>query len=467
MKQKISISLFSILFTLLAIEITIRFFVSNIRSPQEKHNIVQPNDLKHKTIRILAIGESTTDLYWAEDNEQAWTIKLEKQLNKKFKGKYNFRVYNEGVGGTRTALILHRIEHLLNTYRPDIVISMMGINDQYSKIRYNENWINKLKVLIMELKTIKFINRFFSFYKSYDFSKKDDHIIADNYFKEAILKHTKQRDEALKEIQVLIKRYPHLTYRFNFLIAESIILNKNFGSLNNRSNKEDEKIARDYYNKSYNQTKELLKEKINSNLLVNLIQVSVETNRNEECLYAFEKLVSQNYKISNFILSRITMCYESLREDPHRSISPRIVKIYSSINIQSNNKYTSYENTVHHYRELYHKLKKRNIKYIAMGYPLVDISVLKRIFSDNTGSKYLNTFTDAIYRPAANVKVSKEYQDIIFVSNKERFEKALIYNDKSLYFNDNFAKIFGHTTPKGDSLIVKELLQVLSPLFNK
>jgi len=75
---------------------------------------------KQECITILCIGESTTS--------GEWPPILQKILNKKAKYK-KFKVIDEGHAGRNSEYITSKIRQYLMKYNPNIVISMIGIND--------------------------------------------------------------------------------------------------------------------------------------------------------------------------------------------------------------------------------------------------------------------------------------------------------------------------------------------------
>ena len=83
--------------------------------------LTQSDQQKYK---ILALGESTT----AQLGGPAWPEYLEQLLNSKA-GYERFRVINAGVSGTNTRDVSKRIEAYKSAYHPNMVISMLGIND--------------------------------------------------------------------------------------------------------------------------------------------------------------------------------------------------------------------------------------------------------------------------------------------------------------------------------------------------
>jgi lysophospholipase L1-like esterase len=74
--------------------------------------------------RILCIGESTTAL----GGKDAYPAQLERVLNENA-GRPVVSVINRGVPATNTSAIVARLPALLDQYRPDAVVAMMGAND--------------------------------------------------------------------------------------------------------------------------------------------------------------------------------------------------------------------------------------------------------------------------------------------------------------------------------------------------
>lgn len=98
-------------------------------------------------IRILALGESTTDAMVAPDNK-SWTQYLEEKLNASSKMKVV--VINKGRAGSSTDFMLRDLPGNIEKYRPHLIITMMGLND-WMPIRFlgEESFISKLKTVRM------------------------------------------------------------------------------------------------------------------------------------------------------------------------------------------------------------------------------------------------------------------------------------------------------------------------------
>ena len=79
--------------------------------------------LKKGAYRIMCLGESTT--------RDQYPSFLEEVLNQRNIG-IRFSVIDKGVAGNNTSFILAQLESNLDTYKPDMVIAMMGVNDHGS-----------------------------------------------------------------------------------------------------------------------------------------------------------------------------------------------------------------------------------------------------------------------------------------------------------------------------------------------
>ena len=80
--------------------------------------------VQNGTTRILCLGESTTQI----GGENSYPRQLEGILNAR-QNKTKFSVINGGIPGGNTTAIVNHLTQSLQTYQPQIVILMMGIND--------------------------------------------------------------------------------------------------------------------------------------------------------------------------------------------------------------------------------------------------------------------------------------------------------------------------------------------------
>jgi len=121
--QKIVLVLFGLFLTIIILEIGLRIGGFAMLSLQEYKNL---QSIKQKgTCRIMCLGESTT--------QNQYPPYLEKILNQRNIG-IKFNVIDKGLVAIRTTAIVSQLEANLDNYQPDIIVTMMGCNDD--KIMY-------------------------------------------------------------------------------------------------------------------------------------------------------------------------------------------------------------------------------------------------------------------------------------------------------------------------------------------
>jgi Tfp pilus assembly protein PilF len=86
--------------------------------------------------RILCLGESTT----LGSVFDSYPLQLEKILNDHHTG-IKFSVINKGTTGINTSYILNQLQENLDKYHPNMVIAMMGINDE--RVKYYEDILDE------------------------------------------------------------------------------------------------------------------------------------------------------------------------------------------------------------------------------------------------------------------------------------------------------------------------------------
>lgn len=112
-------------------------------------------NIKAKTgsIRVLAIGESTTEM----GGVHSYPRLLEEELQR-FLPDYKISVINGGVGGTTTDLVSARIKDLLIKHQPEFVTLMLGVNDGPTTIIHKERLSSTLVLLLKSLKLYQIID---------------------------------------------------------------------------------------------------------------------------------------------------------------------------------------------------------------------------------------------------------------------------------------------------------------------
>jgi len=126
----------SISFTIMAAEAAFRVSGSIYQAYRIRNE--STGNLDKDTIRILCIGDSFTFGGGAEKG-YSYPEQLEKLLNS---GEINnkFTVFNAGVCGATSSLLLKGLERNLNRYRPDILILLSGCNENVDMYLQETNY---------------------------------------------------------------------------------------------------------------------------------------------------------------------------------------------------------------------------------------------------------------------------------------------------------------------------------------
>lgn len=144
LREKIFLVIFGVFIALAAVEVGLRLSGLIVLSLQEARNMSSAR--KIGTYRILCLGESTT--------QNEYPPFLEAILNQNSSG-IKFSVIDKGLTGANTTFILSQLEAYLDKYRPDLVITMMGINDQGQHLPYEKPASSKALLFARSVKSYK------------------------------------------------------------------------------------------------------------------------------------------------------------------------------------------------------------------------------------------------------------------------------------------------------------------------
>ncbi len=132
-RQKLSLILLGIFSTLVLLEIILRIggFLFTLHQDWGNRTALSQG---HDEFRILCIGESTTAL----GGEDSYPSQLENILNQSG-SKQKFKVINKGLVSKTSTDILAGLNTDLDRYKPDLVISLVGVNDPHNVELMTEN----------------------------------------------------------------------------------------------------------------------------------------------------------------------------------------------------------------------------------------------------------------------------------------------------------------------------------------
>ncbi|MCK5493746.1 MAG: hypothetical protein KAJ14_11610 [Candidatus Omnitrophica bacterium] len=147
-KQKIILVILGVFLSLVFLEGGLRAGGFVLSSFQERRNRISIE--KKSVYRIMCLGESTTAL----GDDDSYPSQLEKILNQR-KIRINFSVINKG-NTLNTWSILWQLEENIEKYKPDMVIVMMGINDEDDIRAFEESDLENNVLFYKKFKLYRF-----------------------------------------------------------------------------------------------------------------------------------------------------------------------------------------------------------------------------------------------------------------------------------------------------------------------
>jgi len=414
--QKIALIIFGLFLCVVLLETGLRIGGFAFLSLREYRNIISIK--KKGAYCVMCLGESTT----AHGGDSSYPRQLEEVLNQRNLG-IKFSVINKGRDGTNTGVIVSQLENDLNKYTPDMVITMMGINDGRDTVAYEDILIKKVKLFLNSFRTYKLVKLL------------KLHIV--NKTRELVIYKSK-RDIAiqvndltpLNDKEVLTKEPIEINHRAYYAELERPYIELGV-----------------YYNtqREFAKAEEILKKAIEINprreeAYFELGVYYKEQRKFDKAEGVYKKIIEMykkdletnpdNHKACGFL----AYCYEELGK---HKLAEEYLKKANSIRLKYYNPITR-----HNYQKLEEILTKRGIKLVCVQYPVRSIEPLKRMLENAEG--------------------------IIFVDNEAVFKETLRQASYDEYFTDVFGGDFGHCTAKGNRLLAENIADViLRECFNK
>jgi len=393
--KKISLIIIGIILSLIILETGLQLAGFTLTAIKKYKNKItkDPN-----TITILCLGESTTDGQWPPI--------LQKILDKKSPDK-KFNVIDEGIVGTNTKLIAKKIKQNLLKYNPDIIITMIGINDVGQGYNHSEIKIfNLIQLILFHFKT---------------------HYL---YTNASVIEIDAECMELrkLQNISLIKEKYYNLLRLSDF--SDTYVYYRLWETINI-----PEEVDITFYDKLLEYNKPLI-----SDLTLSYILKYFNTYKN----YGTEQI--KDFLINN--KNRLIYDYTpaNIIEILEKYDLPFLIKdIKKNIHTKNNRKKEVKENTIKNYNYILKESQLFNNKiiFIPMQYPTLSIEQLKD-----------------------DLKDSPYYDKLIFVSNEENFKQALQKYKTEDIFIDMFGISFGHCTELGNTLIAENVAETILKLYN-
>jgi Flp pilus assembly protein TadD len=450
--QKIALMVIGLLLSFVLLELGLRLGGGVFLSLQEYRNAAS---LQQKgTYRILCLGESTTAL----GGKDSYPSQLGEILNARKKG-ITFSIINKGVPGIDTSYIVAQLENNLKKYNPDLVITMMGVNDfgQYQSYK-NQIFCDNL----LWLRSLRLYKLARLFYLHIAANKKNIHrkgIKANGAEGMSLsLSQTSQTyydeeppayvEEALKKNIELNPKdaNAYMELGLFYLKQGRLVLELFKKAVELKTSNDHAYIALGLWQVPENQDSNTDK-----GLAEEVLKKAIELDpRNDKAYFGLGLLYSNQAKIS----SAITSFKKAIEINPKNDRAyGALAALYDEMgdfhsserNYRKANELRSqYYNlaTVNNFRELKNILDKRGVRLVCVQYPLRSIKPLLKALEGREG--------------------------VIFVDNEKVFRKAIKERGYGRYFFDIFGGDFGHCNREGNRLLAENIANViLKDIFHK
>jgi len=452
--QRMLLVLFGLFLCIVLLEIGLRLGGIIFLSLQEYRNKLSIN--RQGTFRIMCLGESTT----AMGGRDSYPSQLEDILNQRNTG-IRFSVINKGVPSISTAYLLNHLEENIAKYKPGMIITMIGINDERWNVTYGGSPPSK---------SISFMANF----RAYKLARLMWLQILTKIRKNRVL-YRAQSDQAEEELKKNIELNPRNEwlyielgdyYKSQARYAEAKTTYKKAIELNPRNEKSFMGLGwcLRYYG-NYAQAEEAFKKAIELNSKdewphIQLGYCYKEQNMPVQTEGAFKKAIELNpknqwpyielgyyYKDQGRYAEAEAVLKKAIEINPNdERIWGGLATLYQETGRYSDSKEcykkaselaVTYFNasTRDNYQKIKEILDKKKIQLVCVQYPVRKPGQFKKIFMDQEG--------------------------IIFVDNEQIFKEAIQRDGYSEYFTDMFAGDFGHCNSKGNKLLAGNIANVI------
>ena len=350
--QKIGLVVFGLILFLVLLELGLRLGGLIVMMPQEYRN---RKLLKESGYRILCLGESTT--------MGSYPSYLSDTLNE-YDPEIHFTVFNEGMGGTNSAMILSQLKENLDRYKPHMVIAMMGINDTPKTPKYEEEDIHVKSVfMIHNLRIYKLVM----------------------LLKEHIMYQLSQIsfEYILKKIGHGIKRVP---IEVEISQSDYAILGWRF-LLDGNYEKAEEMLRKALKHDSHNDV-----------VLTELGAVYFHWKKYEQAISCYTKALTINPN-NDISYAGLSLCYNKQGKDD-------LAKDYlQKARTLRSQRYKP--GTVYNYNRLKEIVFQRNLKLLCVQYPLRDVELLKQLIATHEGIIFVDN--EGVFRETIEKASYEEY----------------------------------------------------------
>jgi lysophospholipase L1-like esterase len=423
-----------ILLLLISVELALQLLSLMLPLCARKPAGLKPRD----TFRILCLGESTTAAQ-LHTKDYSWPAQLEEILNRRY-GRERVEIINRGKVGTNTSIVLLELPRYLDEDKPDLVISMLGINDRkwYGTIHRNISYD-----ALNHLRTYKLLRHLWYYYI-------EDRLKSQAVEGVAMMKTSPDLSKDPLAARCLLS----LALDVKTLPASEEICKKTISKYPSNSQLYW-MLGHIYRNRS--QTQKSLE------MFLRSMELDPEFEQNYIFLAAAYLDLGETSKAEQVLKMALEKPFSRLNDTPAlmlielylgetKNLKRKAEHIFSGIlakNLRRSGNVVisgglnpepdpfTPDNAVTrlNYNQIYALIRSRGIQLVAMQYPMEEIQRLQTLFSPNLG--------------------------VELVDNHVIFKKMLASRPYSDFFADYFGTDWGHCTREGNRVIAENLAREL------
>lgn len=431
MLKRTGLFLLIVVTTVVSIEVSLRLLEAALTLQRHHLN----SDAKVSSFRILVLGESTS-ADGAIHGVKSWPRLLEAQLRAVG---LSVKVINEARQGTNTTAILKRLPAQLDLYQPDLVIAMMGINDE-SRVWPKDNGLIERDDDRPHLRIFKLYHYLRWMISQARPPNPEEAVFASPLEfpdSKALILQILNGVNVEQEIDQFLKEKSALQHsQFYAYLAQ--VLTPPFPGQGPSwpwgppiPERKDAELALSYHKKALHHSFLVYRE------VEMFLRLATLLKRPDDCQWVAKSLVQQGIAPSELALHRIRICLPK-----EYNLGP----LFELANLNMEYRQSNLQSPARtNYRRAVSILDERNICFVAIQYPLLSPKSLEQYFA--------STATEAqIKKP-------------LIVSNESNFAALLSTRKYEEIFIDRFAGRFGHATPLGNQTIADQVASQILPLI--
>ncbi len=497
LKQKVALIVFGIFLTAFLLETVLRIGGSWFLYRQDMRNVSSLNK-GSGSYKVLCLGESTTAL----GGEFSYPSMLQRFFQK-HDPQLKISVINKGIPSIDTKTILDNLESQLDQYNPQVVVLMIGINDEYNYYTFGQD-VQTRRNFLDDLRIVKLM-KYIKLHMAHKLKEGNPFVGNEDRdpLSESINMSHETLSNILKNIESHVKALKELDLKRAALLS-----------------REDLRVKIDMTIKKLQ--KDLSTEYIDAGLLYKEDgdDIKAEEYFKNSCALVPEQSrgfseLGRIYRDRGLFALAQSAFEQAVKNEPQK-IMPHLelARLYD-VNGQREKTAAIFSNFLTSGQDLYWinveigdwfakyrlwaqaetaylKVVNQDYKNVFVFEKLEDVyrksgqkeklseigqrkgTVLKGRFLPGTLKNYRLIVKKILDRrikvivmqyPMRTIEPLKRnlpFKDVIFVENRENFLNALKDSSYTEYFSDYFAGDFGHCTAKGNRLIVEQLAEVIS-----